>query len=265
MSRAHDTREALLSTAQRMFAERGIDAVSLREIGAAAGQRNKTAAQYHFGSKDQLVRAIFERHTECVNRRRLELLAALDADDSGRDLHRLVTALVQPLAEKAVEPGSCYLRFMVQVSLTKWVRTLPLTDQRLMESMESTLARIAQQLDRLPPFVLRARLGMAMTLVIRTLAEYEDSRATDADGTGVGGAEADRTDADGAEGGRRAALLTANLIDAVAGMLVSPVSAATAALLGESPEDAAEEEQPQGWAWRLPSAAGGEGHGSAAR
>ena len=59
-----DARLRMLVAAERLFAERGIGAVSLREIGAAAGQRNNSAAQYHFGTRQNLVAAILDlRHS----------------------------------------------------------------------------------------------------------------------------------------------------------------------------------------------------------
>ena len=48
-------RQAIVEAAERLFAERGIEAVSLRDVSAAAGQRNHSAAQYHFGDRAQLV------------------------------------------------------------------------------------------------------------------------------------------------------------------------------------------------------------------
>ena len=50
-----DTREKFLLTAERLFGERGINGVSLREISRAVGQRNPSALQYHFGSRDALL------------------------------------------------------------------------------------------------------------------------------------------------------------------------------------------------------------------
>ena len=54
---SQQTREELILAAERLFSEFGIDAVSLRQINAAAGQRNSSAAHYHFGSKDALIAA----------------------------------------------------------------------------------------------------------------------------------------------------------------------------------------------------------------
>ncbi|NDZ80673.1 helix-turn-helix transcriptional regulator [Streptomyces sp. SID10853] len=53
-----NTRGLPIDAAERLFAERGIDAVSLRTVGAEAGQRNTSAAQDHFGSRQALLDAI---------------------------------------------------------------------------------------------------------------------------------------------------------------------------------------------------------------
>src|SRR5687768_8084123 len=61
------TRELLVRTAEQLFAERGIDAVSLREIGQVAGQGNNAAIQYHFGDREALVLAIFEYRSSATD------------------------------------------------------------------------------------------------------------------------------------------------------------------------------------------------------
>jgi AcrR family transcriptional regulator len=50
----------MILAAEQPFAENGVDGVSLREIAVAAGQRNNSAAQYHFGTKQGLVEAVFD-------------------------------------------------------------------------------------------------------------------------------------------------------------------------------------------------------------
>lgn len=55
-----DIRERLLHVAIRLFAEKGIDAVSMRAINTAAGSKNKSAVHYHFGNKEGILEAIFE-------------------------------------------------------------------------------------------------------------------------------------------------------------------------------------------------------------
>ncbi len=103
-SRGRATAEQVLDAAERLFAERGFDAVSLREIGKATSSRNTAVAHYHFGGKDGLVRAIIVRRAPALNARRLELLAQAEAAaaEQGRDVTvaELVGAVVLPLVEE---------------------------------------------------------------------------------------------------------------------------------------------------------------------
>ena len=91
-----NAREELVSAAGRLFAERGIEGVSLREIMREANQRNTTALQYHFGDRDGLVRALVLKHMHTVAVRRAALL---DVAGSRADLilRDGATMLVQPL------------------------------------------------------------------------------------------------------------------------------------------------------------------------
>ena len=54
------TRQQLILAAEKLFAESGIDSVSLRQINLEAGQKNSSAAHYHFGSKDALILSIYQ-------------------------------------------------------------------------------------------------------------------------------------------------------------------------------------------------------------
>src|SRR6201994_5140502 len=90
------TKEQIVLAPERLFAERGCDGVSLREIGAAAGSGNNSAVQYHFGSKEQLVVAIFENRLTYIDERRAVLLAQL----APRDVRAWVECYVLPLLEQ---------------------------------------------------------------------------------------------------------------------------------------------------------------------
>ena len=67
---ADETRAQLIRAAERLFAERGVEAVSLREINRGADQRNATALQYHFEDRDGLVRAILGKHELAIETNR---------------------------------------------------------------------------------------------------------------------------------------------------------------------------------------------------
>src|ERR1700722_6912858 len=94
-----DAREAMIRAAERLFAERGIPAVSLREVAAEAGQRNNSAVTYHFGSREGLVDAIFRFRMARIDERRRAMLTALDATGRRDDPRALIEALVFPLSE----------------------------------------------------------------------------------------------------------------------------------------------------------------------
>ena len=96
---ADGTRARLISAAEQLFAERGVDGVSLREINRASGAKNAVAVQYHFEDRAGVIRAILDKHRPAVEARRHELLDDYEAD--GRpDLRPLAGALVRPLADK---------------------------------------------------------------------------------------------------------------------------------------------------------------------
>jgi len=104
--------DALISAAERLFAERGSDAVSLREINAAAGATNASAIQYHFGGRRGLLTAVLAKHEVDVERRRHEMLDAYEHRGE-TDLRALCAALVEPLAaELAADGGPGYLQLV---------------------------------------------------------------------------------------------------------------------------------------------------------
>jgi AcrR family transcriptional regulator len=111
-----DTRAEIIRSAERLFAARGIDGVSLREINRAAGQRNASALQYHFGDRNGLLRAVIDKHRADTEPRRHALLDQYEAAGL-EDLHALAGALVQPMASKLADPdgGRAYLQINCDV------------------------------------------------------------------------------------------------------------------------------------------------------
>ncbi|GAA1875861.1 TetR/AcrR family transcriptional regulator [Actinomadura bangladeshensis] len=109
-----DTRGRLLDAAEALYAARGVDAVSLREILQEAGARNATAVQYHFGDRAGILRAIFARHAPDVEARRHALLDAYEDGEPG--VRPLAAALVRPLAARLADAsGRAYLQIWADV------------------------------------------------------------------------------------------------------------------------------------------------------
>ncbi|MEV4249437.1 TetR family transcriptional regulator [Streptosporangium canum] len=82
MTRLAGTRERLITAAEELFSTRGIGAVSLNEIVRAAGARNATALQYHFGDRAGLLRAVLDKHARGVDERRHAMLDAYELGHS---------------------------------------------------------------------------------------------------------------------------------------------------------------------------------------
>ena len=91
------TRQQLILAAEKLFAESGIDGVSLRQINIEAGQKNSSAAHYHFGSKDALILSIYQHRMAHVNERRLSKLEQLRHDRKEKNIRELVGAIVNPI------------------------------------------------------------------------------------------------------------------------------------------------------------------------
>jgi AcrR family transcriptional regulator len=94
------TPDRLLDAATRLFAERGVDNVSLAEIVRSADQRNASAVHYHFGGRDEVLLAVLARHVPALAERRSLLLASAEARPDS-DVRAAAEAIVRPVCEFA--------------------------------------------------------------------------------------------------------------------------------------------------------------------
>jgi AcrR family transcriptional regulator len=98
---AATTRERILDAAERLFLEKGFHGASLRELSSAAAV-NLAAVGYHFGGKDELLRAVLERRIAPVNRERLRRLDEIETgwpNGRPRALEPVLAALLEPAFE----------------------------------------------------------------------------------------------------------------------------------------------------------------------
>ncbi|GHE54071.1 hypothetical protein GCM10019059_11590 [Camelimonas fluminis] len=113
-------REAIKRSARDLFARRGVDGVTVREIVAASGQKNHGSLTYYFGSKEELVRELVAEGARVINEARNAMLDALEHRPDGLTLHEAMQALVLP----SFAPGDTddsvdsYMRFITLLSLT---------------------------------------------------------------------------------------------------------------------------------------------------
>lgn len=216
------TRDRLIAAASELFAARGVDGVSLREINRAAGARNASALQYHFGDRAGLVRAVLSPHHRDVEAARHVLLDAHEADPptdpaalaaalaspdpagSAPALASLAGALVRPAAAKLadVPTGPQYLQVLADLldRPEPSVSSASLEDPT--DSMFRWRALVAPLLT--PEAIALHRRFAAYRLMTSHLAQRARS-----------GPHADDR------------LFTSDLVDMVTALLSTPVSAAT--------------------------------------
>ena len=109
------TRERILDAAEHLFSAHGIDGVSMRDI-AARGRATLALANYHFGSKDGLYRAVFERRIAPVSAQRRAALAKVLAREHGPPaIGAVLDALARPWVELRDSPGGlAYTRLVAR-------------------------------------------------------------------------------------------------------------------------------------------------------
>ncbi len=91
-------RDRILDTAEALFAERGFDGVTLRQIAIGAGV-DVALASYHFGKKLDLFRAVFERRAPALNESRLAALKAAQEATAPKpaSVESIIEAFLRPL------------------------------------------------------------------------------------------------------------------------------------------------------------------------
>lgn len=172
VDRAVATREAILTTAERLFAEHGLNVVSNRQISEAAGQGNNAAVGYHFGTKADLVRAVLRRHHPAIAGRRRAQVDRIDGSDDARDW---ISCWVLPVVGHLESLGAptWHARFGAQALAEPAFREI-VREEAL---ADPTLDRILDGLNRcvppLPADVRVARNSMTRQLIVSTLADCE--------------------------------------------------------------------------------------------
>lgn len=164
-------RETILDAAERLFAERGIDAVSLRTINAEAGY-SVAALHYHFATRDGLVRALLERAQPRMLEQRAAMVATLSAQERP-PLEDIVAALVLPLTAGMLEDfraSVAKLRFLVRLSFDR----SPYLARTLEESFALFRPLLRRALPHLDERTLTRRWHFAADLAQHALANARE-------------------------------------------------------------------------------------------
>jgi AcrR family transcriptional regulator len=167
------TAERLVATAERLFAEGGIEGVSLRDITTAAGA-NTAAVHYHFGSKDELVLAILQRRAAEIGKRRDVYLSRIEAVPEAPTVRQVVRALVLPTAELAADDahgGRYYIGFLA--ALLERPENVATMDDVYGEQTNRYLTALERCVPEVPADVRVLRFAFAKDFLNRALAHRD--------------------------------------------------------------------------------------------
>lgn len=164
MNSSTSTKERILTAAEALFAQRGFDGASLRQLTAAAGV-NLAAVNYHFGSKEKLVEQVFKRRLDALNQHRLAELAKV-AGKPGTKLEDVLAAYIRPALELSHEGnGSLFMRVLAR-AFAEHDDTLR---QFLSENYGHVMKQFTAEFARLLPHLDKAELYWRIDLVTGAL------------------------------------------------------------------------------------------------
>ncbi|ROO87906.1 TetR family transcriptional regulator [Actinocorallia herbida] len=199
------TRALLMETAERLFAAKGVEAVTIKEIQQEAGQSNASVTVYHFGSKTGLVRALIQWRSGRLDKRRDTLLEQTRAEGHV-DPRAVVWLLVRPLVE-SIRDGEMFVPFLARLSEDPRANTEYWPTDVADWTQEEMQDLVGGALGDMPERLRRGRTVQLYNSVLNLLGEQARS------------------------GHRISELQLHNYVDAWVGMITAPVSAETQALL----------------------------------
>jgi AcrR family transcriptional regulator len=209
--RSEITRNRLMRAAEKLFAQKGLENVSVREIIKEAGQKNESAMQYHFGSRAGLIDAIHRQRNAQIQEQRTQLLQAFIKEEGTLGLRDLCQLMVAPVFQLARHDPS--FRDYIQV----FGRAMATSDREIVSFItrddatgtRETLRILRGALDHLNDRLFQIRIDNTARLA--SLAMSQRAREK------------------GSFRGKAAEFFLHNLLDTMAAMLAVEVSAQTRA------------------------------------
>ena len=162
-----DTKARLLNHAEKMFAEDGIFAVTNRQITEAAGQKNESALNYHFGTRNQLIVTLLTRRGKELDTIRAELLEHLGDKPTARELVQLLVEVYASCLH--TESGCDYLRIVDQLRgwMTDWEFISSFEDDNVHEHLRYILGLLQKESDS------QRVIGMIMLMTAMTASRAQ--------------------------------------------------------------------------------------------
>jgi len=155
-------RTRIVDAAERLFAEHGYHAVSLRTVMGVA-QVNVAAAHYYFGSKKNLLQAVLDRRAVEINRARKERLTrCIERNGKAASVEKILEAYIGPALEVCSVPGG---QLFVRVSALASVDPSPDVQDIMQSTYDETAKLFVDTLKRACPKLKEAELYWRLSCV----------------------------------------------------------------------------------------------------
>ena len=166
----NNTKELILDVAERLFAGRGFAGTSLRSVVSEAGV-NLAAVHYHFGSKEELFRAVVKRFADPIVEQELALLHQLQVLSEVPSVEAILTAVLRPNLELLARDQD---KLVVRAQLMGRCRTEPEPIQTIAaQEFTMSIEAFVDVLQRTLPEQSRSQLYWKLDLVIAVLIRVQ--------------------------------------------------------------------------------------------
>jgi AcrR family transcriptional regulator len=177
---AGDVKERMILIGEVAFADNGIAGASMREIASKAGQRNHYAVQYHFGSREGLVKAIFDYRMQQMESARSAMLQRAADDDLLTDARTLLDIVMLPQLDlEDAEGNHSYASFLSQYLLRSRSTMFGDFGSESPPVLQRTLDLLRDRLAYLPTPVAQRRLVNGCLMFLNMLVTHRGTGAVD--------------------------------------------------------------------------------------
>lgn len=164
------TKKRILDAAEELFARRGFDGASLRQVTSTADV-NLAAVNYHFGSKERLIEEVFRRRLDILNGQRLDALKQLQA---AATLEDVLKAFIQPALELSREGsgGDAFVRILARAYVEHDAQLRAFLSDNYGDVLKQFAAALAQRLPTLDKQELYWRLDIVTGALTYAMANF---------------------------------------------------------------------------------------------
>jgi AcrR family transcriptional regulator len=167
-----DTRKRIKIAAMKLFAERGVEAVTVREIVAASEAKNGGSLNYYFRSKEALISELLGDIFRVSNEDWLDGLTALQVTGGPRSVRDVIRVIVQAPSPHFREGGTAH-RFVASLLFTRRRMVSEFLEQMNFSIFGRLLRYLRELTPHVPEAIMNQRLIFLAWYLISVHSAYE--------------------------------------------------------------------------------------------